>query len=143
VTEDTKAWLRALHADIWEPRQYVRWNGQVHTVPEVKRKLTWEEWGQVEAILQDDRPLVEMGGTDFGFGVALEIYDDFPATYPGVKPMLVVLLSVNKNHLPGEEVVDLDTGWALFSPHTHSAENVKHLREAGRPAPQPKGFYDY
>lgn len=166
MTDETKAWLKALNADIWTTKNSMKQVGYLRepcVYYEEARRLTPEEWDRLEAVLRDERPMVELVNSGWGFGCAVRVYDDpIDPPYPGVPPLVPdLLLVVDKNHLPLEgrikevpslgrkkKVVPADRttfedGWRAFSPYTHPFDNGRRLVACGLPLPQPKSYYEY
>ena len=166
MTEESRAWLKALQESIWIAKRGLRSVGmrqEEFTYMEETRRLTPEEWSRLETILKAELPLTELQNTNFGFGCGMIVYDDpVDPVYPGVpQEVPEVLLCVDKNHLPLEgrtretkplrglpklvpaDRTSFEDGWVAFSPYTHDPANAARLVAVGRPAPRSKGYYEY
>ena len=155
MTDESKAWMQALQKSIWTPAQGLRTTAglrkETYTYQKEARRLDLEEWNLLVDILKGERPMVELCTTEFGFGCGMSVFDEEG----------VVLLQVDKNHLPleGRKVkvsvlhglpkkvpattTTFDDGWDAFSPFTHHPDNAARLVAAGRPEPKQKGYYEY
>lgn len=153
--EDWQGWLKSLHTNLWQTHRdpNARALREWHTE---SRRLTPDEWGTLQEILREHKPICMLSNACWGFGCGLTLYATPPHVYPGAETKPECLLSITKNHLPlegrtilsGKKMVPadrttFDDGWDAFSPFTHSEENAKLLKEYGLESPKAKSHYEY
>jgi hypothetical protein len=138
-----KAWLRALQESLWidrvDPRLRRKWSQE-------RRRMTVEEWLQVQQLIWEHDLICSMRNACMGFGCGMAIYEATPPAYPGVPIDPEFVLFVTQEHLPLPEDRDsthFKDGWEAFSPFTHSDENTKALKANELPEPKPKVHYEY
>lgn len=153
--EDWQGWLRTLHPTLWKThrdpsaRILREWANE-------SRRLTTDEWGTLQDILREHKPICTLANANWGFGCGMSILAVPPHVYPGADTKPERLLSITKDHLPlegrtmsdGKKMVPADRthfedGWTAFTPFTHSEENARLLKEYGLEPPKSKGHYEY
>jgi hypothetical protein len=144
------AWLRHLSKDLW--REYedrsCRWGGKRSCET---RRLTEAELARILDIIETHRLPTTMRGACFGFGCGMLLWEPEPAPlYPGADVRPDPVLFITQDHLPLSEALGsmrdrttLDDGWRVFSPFTHSAENVDLLRRCGLPESESRSDCEY
>jgi hypothetical protein len=134
IEASDKAFLEDLHERLWKSERGKALNTQA---------LVPEEWARVTELIQKYKLAVEMGNSDFGFAIAIHIYDD--PLYPGIPPTL--LCAVTQRHLPLIGTLGNPDGWNIawdvFSAITHTRENKQRLKAMGLAAPRGKDYYEY
>lgn len=108
----------------------------------VFRKLTKDEWGQLQETVRSGGYLTSLHNCGFGFTCGMAIYEHPNPAYPGVPLEPKRLLFVESHHLPQEED-GFEEGWVAFSPFTHTEQNTKWLAQYEMEPPKSKGHYDY
>lgn len=145
------AWLQALWGELWETKHGERWSGMTRVPTQFRvetRRMTEDEWAQVQALILEHGIPCSMRNANMGFGCGMTLFTEVgPALYPGVPPEEPKpLLDITKSHLPlspGEDRVLFAEGFRRFSVYTHSDENTACLADNGLPEPKPQGHYDY
>lgn len=138
-----RAWLNALHEALYQrhmdPRTRRPWYDTL-------RRMTADEWLQLQHIIREHELICSMRNANMGFGCGMTIYEPGEPVYPGVPIKPTILCDVTKDHLPlpvGKDRTSFDDGWEAFSPFTHNDDNTARLKAEGLPEPKGKSHYDY
>lgn len=147
MNSKTLEWLVDLDTQIWRNTEHVmRANMSGHTWTqksrELVRKLTFDEWGRVQAIINDEKLLTSLHNCGFGFTCGMAVYEHPTPIYPGIPLEPRRLIFLESHHLPFKED-RFEAGWMTFSPFTHAKKNAEWLAQYGMEPPKEKVYYAY
>lgn len=137
-TPPSKEKLCELHKNIWEEKYLRRPYGsklKLMKAYDESRTLTTTEWEYIkEAVEALELPVV-MTNTDYGFGVAIQIYDH--PECPGAGSEL--LLAVSQKHF--EE--NFNEGWDRFYSLIRTKRNLELIEFCKLPKLMKRSYYEY
>lgn len=150
--DDWRAWLAKLEHDIRGVHlQQTRTGNLVECgndtpMGEHSRRLSFEEWGRIQALIREHDLIAVPRNACMGFGCAITLYEELEPIYPGVPPQPRKLIDITQDHLPGasrEHGPRFNEAWAQFSPFTHTDRNKQRAKREGLGTIREKSHYDY
>ena len=141
-------WLKELEAELWPEEQQKKGrietpHGAVQLKLEAKKRLTEEEWDRIRNVVDEEKLIVEMVGTNMFGGVGIVIYEQ--PCQPGMDHECV--LTLTEEHLLGD--IGATGGacsreaWGAFSELSDTEQNKAWLKQYGLRQPRPASSFDY
>jgi hypothetical protein len=151
LDDDWRGWLRQLERAIrGHKRQITRTGKVVYAGSDSPafadgRKLSFEEWGRVRALIREHDLIVVPRNACMGFGCAITLYEESVPIYPTIPPMPKKLIDITQEHLPGlpDEGRTFHAAWEEFAPFIETDRNKARAKQEGLGVIREKHHYDY
>lgn len=156
LTDEERQWLVDLNGKLW-PKEHTGTNPNIKSriSMDALRTLTWEEFKEVERLVEQRTLLTSMICTGMFGGYGMDVYEHEVA--PDLGPTLLVRLV--EGHMPDPHRIQIAEGynkhirpgggrgrqdaWEFFSKFTHSERNAGWLASYKMRAPRDQHHYDY